>query len=138
MSSCRGIDFSVRTFAVMSSPTRPSPAGRRHGEDPVLVGQGARDAVDLELADERRSRAGEPPVDACAPRPELVLGERVVQREHRGAVRDRAEQLGRRGADALGRRVRRDELGEPSSSARSSPISSSYSASETSGSSSTW
>src|SRR6185437_1131550 len=29
-------------------------AGRGHREDPVLVGQGARDTVDLELADERR------------------------------------------------------------------------------------
>ena len=87
-------------------------ARRRHREDPVLVGQGAGDAVDLELADERGGRAGQSTVDARAPGPELLFGERVVQREHRGSMRDRAEQLGRRGADALGGRVRCDQLRE--------------------------
>ena len=51
-------------------------------------------------------------LDALRPRLQLLARERVVEREHRRAVLDGREQVGRRAADALRGRVGRDELGE--------------------------
>jgi hypothetical protein len=84
----------------MSSPTRPSP-------------RVARDAVDLQLADEPLGLAAQAARDAVAPRVELVEREHVVQRQHRRPVLDGREQLRRRGgADPLRRGIGRDQLGE--------------------------
>ena len=128
----------VRTFAVMSSPTRPSPRVAPLHETPRLVSERDGDAVDLQLA--RVGDAGaDPALDPRGPRLELLAGERVVEREHRA----RGARPARTGRPAS-RRPAGSGLsgvtssGKRSSSARSSLMSSSYSASDTSGSSSTW
>ena len=54
--SVRGTPSTVRTFAVMSSPTRPSPRVAALTRTPALVGERAGDPVDLQLAREPRAR----------------------------------------------------------------------------------
>ena len=85
----------------------------RAGEPAVLIRQGARDPVDLELAHEPVGRATEAARHAIAPGVQLVKREGVVERQHRRAMLHRREQRRHRGLpDALRRRVRRDQLGE--------------------------
>jgi len=76
-------------------------AGRGLHEPPGLVGERAGHAVDLELAREPGAVA-DLLLDPPAPRVELLERERVVEREHRGTVRDRREELGRHPTDPLG------------------------------------
>ena len=74
-----------------------------------------RDAVDLQLDDVGEARV----IDAFSadgahsgiPLADLVVGVRVVDREHRHDVLDRLERRDRLAADALGRAVGGDELG---------------------------
>ena len=113
-------------------------AARRADREPaVLVLQRDREAVELGLGDEA-DRLGDQPLDARAPREQLLARERVVERQHRHAVHDRRERRRRPAARALRRRVGRDERRDArASSSRSSRTSASNSASATSGSSKT-
>ena len=110
--ACGGTPRTVRTFAVMSSPVHAVAARGRPHETPALVRERARHPVDLQLAREPRAVADARARRAASHASSSSKRERVVEREHRRAVRDRREQVGRRAAHALRRRVRRDELGE--------------------------
>ncbi len=96
---------------------RPVTAGRALDKPAALVAEGDREAVDLELRDVaevrrvlRRRRQPEPAPDAGVERPQLVVTERVAERQHRAAVADLVECRADRPAHALGRRIRRDQL----------------------------
>ena len=93
-------------------PRGAVPAGGPPGEHPVLVGHHHRQPVDLQLADEADRAGPDHPFDPLAPGLQLLEGERVVQRQHRGPVRHGGEQLGRGPTHPLRRAVRRDQLGE--------------------------
>src|SRR4030095_7146251 len=95
---------------VLAGP--PVASRRALGQHAVLVGEGARDAVDLQLARVLRARANAA-FDARGPCLELLAAECIVEREHRRSVLDRREQVRGRRTDALRWRVRRDELREP-------------------------
>ena len=93
-------------------------AGRALDEAAALVAQRDREAVDLELRDVaqvrrrlRGRRQAEAAPDARVERPQLVVAERVGEREHRPAVADLVERRADRAADALGRRVRGESSG---------------------------
>ena len=91
----------------------PSVATRRRADEPAsLVGERARHAVDLQLADEPVGRVAEAARDPLVPRLELGEGEGVVQRQHRRTVLDRREQVGGGAPHELRRRIGRDQLGE--------------------------
>ena len=82
----------------------------------VLVHERDRQAVDLRLGLVLDSRVLHPlllqqVVHACLPGAELVLVARVGERQHRLEVRHLLELRERLGANALGRRVGREELG---------------------------
>ncbi len=86
-------------------------AGRAPRVGAVLVGEGHRHPVDLQLADE----LAPPPdhaLDAVAPRVQLLAREGVVEREHLGPVADRREELRGLPAHPLGGAIGRDELGK--------------------------
>ena len=89
----------VLTFGVTSSPVVPSPRVAASHEHTVLVDEGDREAVDLQLADD----LGEPPVEPVAharqPRVELRLVVRVLEREERHLVADVREVVDRGAAD---------------------------------------
>ena len=94
-------------------------AGRALDEAAALVAQADGEAVDLELRDVAEVRGGlgcrrqaEAPPDPRVERPQLLVAERVRERQHRPAVADLVERPGRRAADPLGRRVGRREVGE--------------------------
>ena len=96
---------------------RPVAARRALDEAAALVAERDREAVDLELGDVAeiggRLRGGceaEASPDARVERPQLVVAERVPEREHRPAVADLVERRADRAADALGGRVGRDQL----------------------------
>ena len=96
---------------------RPVAARRALDEAAALVAEGDREAVDLQLRDVaevrgrlRRRRQAEAAPDARVERPQLVVAERVAERQHRPAVADLVERGADRAADALGRRVGRDQL----------------------------
>ena len=100
-------------------------ARRALDEAAALVAQRDREAVDLQLGDvaEVRGRLGrrrqaEAAPDAGVERPQLVVAERVREREHRAAVADLVERARELRADALRRRVRRDERRATRSRAR--------------------
>ena len=81
----------------------------------VLVDQRDREPVDLRLGDELERRILDPLARQVVahpvhPRAQLRLGARVGERQHRLQVRDLVELGDRLAADALGRRVGRDEL----------------------------
>jgi hypothetical protein len=77
----------------------------------VVVHHGHREPVDLRLDHDRRL-APETLDHPRVPGIEIRLVERVVERQEAIGVRHRCEQLARRGADTLGRRVGGDELGK--------------------------
>ncbi len=93
----------------------PVAARRGLDEAAVDVGERHRDPVDLRFAGEVERLevdVGQQPAEPVAPCVELGLAERVVEAHHRDAMADRREELRRRrAADALGRRVRGDDLG---------------------------
>jgi hypothetical protein len=100
-----GIAGIVRRLCVTSSPTSPLPR----------VAQRDRQPVDLRLGDELEARildslAREVVAHALDPGAQLLLRARVGEREHRLQVADLLEPAHRLGADALRRRVGRDEL----------------------------
>ena len=81
----------------------------------LLVADGHRQAVDLQLADvvHRRIRGlAQPTLEAGAPGHELLQLEGIVQRHHPNGVLDRGEGGGRRAADILRRRVGRGQVRE--------------------------
>src|SRR5215210_201920 len=85
-------------------------------EDTVLVGERDREPVDLRLRDVADLAPGdvealELALHALRPGAELVLVPRVGEREHRLVVGDLLELVERLAADALRRRVRREQLG---------------------------
>ena len=103
-----GITAMVRTFAVTSSPTRPSPRVAAVTQPTLLVHQIQGEAVDLELAQE----AGllDPRLAQLADRPrrpavQLLVAEGIVQAHHLDQVLNRSERGRDRPADLLGRRV---------------------------------
>ena len=112
-------------------------ASRAAREEAVLVGQGNGQTVELELADHVELRLFQQVGDAGVPCQELLVVEGVAQAEERDRVLGLREPLQRLRADALGRRVGRDELGILGLDCRNSRIRSSYCASEISGSSRT-
>jgi len=84
-------------------------------EHAVAVQQRDGQPVDLRLADVVELRVldalpGEVVAHAPHPRPQLLLAARVGQRQHRLQVRDLLEVRDRRAADALRRRVGRQQL----------------------------
>ena len=88
----------VRTLAVTSSPTMPSPRVAPRTSKPVLVAQRAGQPVDLGLGHEVERRIGREIEEAADARHELVhllRRHRVVEREHRHGVDDLAERLDR-------------------------------------------
>ncbi len=95
---------------VLADPSVAS--GRGLDEDPPLIGEGAGDAVDLQLAREPRGLP-DGTLHPRAPRIQLLEAERVVEREHRRAVLHGSEERRRRAADRLRRRIGGLELGEP-------------------------
>ena len=118
-------------------PSRPSPRVAPRLNAPVLVQEGHAEAVDLGLADVAEARAGQGALDARLELAEIRLARGVLERQHRRQVLDRGEGVG----DLSRRRAASGESGVTSSgcslsSARSSRMSASYSASETSGRSS--
>ena len=84
-------------------------ARRPDGEATLLVLQGDGEAVELGLGDEAQ-RAGHQPLDARAPRDQLVARERVVERQHRGAVLDGRKRRHRSTTGPLCGRIRSDQL----------------------------
>ncbi len=85
-------------------------------EHAVAVEQGDRQPVDLRLGDELEARvldplAGEVRAHAGDPGAQLLLRARVGQRQHRLQVGDLLQARHRLAADALGRRVGRQQLG---------------------------
>jgi hypothetical protein len=91
-------------------------ARRALNEDAVLVAQRDRQAVDLRLADELKLRALDPFAREVRAHPrdpgaQLLLRARVGQRQHRDLVADLRQRGDRLAADALRRRVGREELG---------------------------
>ncbi len=88
-------------------------AGRADREAPVLVAQTHGQAVELGLHRvlDFLDSQGVPhaPVEGL----DLVVGERIVEREHRQAVRHRLEGGGRDAADSLRRRLRRHQRRKP-------------------------
>ena len=94
-----------------SSPVAPSPRVAPRTKRAVLVAQADRQAVELRLGRVLDC------LDARAPRARAVEGahfllvEGVAERQHRHAVPHLGELRQRRAADALGRRIRRAQLG---------------------------
>ncbi len=87
-------------------------AGHGPGEAAVPVEDGDAEAVDLELGRIGDGPAAEGLLDPGLELADLVLVVAVVDAQHRGPVGDRGEALEGPLADALGRRFRRDQLGE--------------------------
>ena len=87
-------------------------AARRAADElTVLVHERDRGAVDLRLGDVRDGLIGvEPLAHVVRPLLERLVGRHLLERPHRGEVVDFAELVRRRGADALRRRVGRDEV----------------------------
>ena len=110
-----GIARTVRRLAVTSSPTSPSPRVAPRAKTPSLVDERDREAVDLRLGDVARRlldaggrRAG---AHALRPTPRSSsLVARVGERQHRLQMAHLAKPLARLAADALRRRVGRDEV----------------------------
>ena len=115
-------------------------ARQRLHQPPFLVAQRAGQAVDLGLGGERdRLVVGqvEEAADAGDELDHLLVGEGVVEAQHRPRVGDLGEMAGGRGADQRGSANRRGrDAGKAASSAAFSRISASYSASLISGASS--
>ena len=103
----------VRTLGVTSSPRDAVAARGAAHEAAALVGQRDAEAVDLQLGDvgHRRVAKARAFAHALVEGAQLVLVVGVVETEHRADVLDGGETLGRRAGDALGRRVRGDEVG---------------------------
>ena len=135
-----GIDAIVRRLTVTSSPSIAVAARRAADEDAVLVGEVDREPVDLRLDHVRDGLvAVEPLADVVGPLHERLVGRHLLERAHRLEVPHLLELLGRRRADALGRRVGRDELGMLAARARRARRRAGRtSASATDGSSRTW
>ena len=112
IANVRGTPSTVRTFAVMSSPTRPSPRVAARTSTPRSVRQRARDAIDLQLADEPIGWPAEAPREPVGPGLQLLGREGVVERQHRRPVLHRCEQRRWGRADALGWRIGRHRSGE--------------------------
>ena len=85
-------------------------AGGALDEGAVLVDERDGEAVHLRLADEGEVVAAGEGGGASMPGAQLVLGEGVGEAEQRQAVLDDAERGDGLAADALRRRIRRDEL----------------------------
>ena len=86
-------------------------AGRGAHEAAVLVAQAHRQAVELQLADERRRLAVEALDHPLGPGAQFVRVHGVVEAHHRHVVLDGLERRTDRSSDLLGRRVGRDEVG---------------------------
>ena len=104
--ACSGSVRTVRRFAVTSSPVVPSPRVAPCTKDAVLVDEADGEAVELGLAVVRDALDAERVAHAAVERLDVLVGERVVEREHRHAMRDGAERARRRAAHALRRRIR--------------------------------
>ena len=105
----------MRRLWVTSSPTSPLPRVAPRSKHAVAVEQRDRQPVDLRLGDELERRVLDPlarevVAHAVDPGAQLLLRARVGQREHRLQVRDLLELADRLAADALGRRVGRQQL----------------------------
>src|SRR3989304_2075137 len=91
----------------------PAAAARRAADEaPPLVEERHAEAVDLRLADVREPGAGDRAADARLELAQVAGARGVVEREHRPAVFDGLEQVGRGAPDALGGAVVREQVGE--------------------------
>ena len=98
----RGDVLAARAVAAGGAAHQPS----------VLVGERDAEAVDLELGDVGHRPCGvEAAPHALVERAQLLFVVGVVERQHRQQVLDGREPFGRAAADALRRRVGRDEIG---------------------------
>ena len=90
--STSGIVEMVRTFSVTSSPVRPSPRVAARDQPALLVQQRDGQPVDLQLAQVVQIAASDSRSRCTPARPggDVLVGERVVQREHPLDVADRA------------------------------------------------
>ena len=98
------MSFSVFTLAVTSSPSLAVAARRPGDQRAVLVAQRHRQAVDLRLGGEDDLLVlGKPQetADAGDEIDDVVVGEGIVEREHRHRVPHLGEARRRRGAHAL-------------------------------------
>src|SRR5690606_14319000 len=96
-------------------PLLPVAARRALHEFSLLVAKVGGKAVDLRLGEEGNfliRPETQKPAHPAFKLAQLVIIERVVEREHRHPVADRAKALGRRNADLLRRAVGRDKLGK--------------------------
>ncbi len=86
-------------------------ASRADFEQTVLVNQLHRETIELDLGDVFDIAFGlEHPLDAAVEIAHLLRAHRVGEREHHPAVLHDRELFGRCGADALGGRIRRNQL----------------------------
>ena len=101
----------VRTFGGDVFAARAVAARRAAHQPAVLVGERDAQAVNLQLGDvgDRRLEPGAF-AHALVERAQLLLVVGVVEAEHRRDVLDRLETFDRAAADALCRRVGRDEI----------------------------
>ncbi len=108
-----GMSAIVRTLAVTSSPTRPSPRVAALTRKPVFIAQRTRQPVDLGLGGEGEFGRRVEPKKAFYPRDEIlhfVVGENIAQRQHRDGMDDLGEFLRRRRADLPAQRFFLGEL----------------------------
>ncbi len=110
-----GMSAMVRTLAVTSSPTRPSPRVAALDQHAFLIAQRTGQAVDLRLGGEGDVRLRGEAEKAFHARDEFlqfVVGENIAEREHRHGMGDFGEFLGRRRADLAAQRIRAGEFGK--------------------------
>ena len=106
-----GMERTVRRLAVTSSPVVPSPRVAPCDENAVPVGQAHGQAVELGLDRVLELFDAEVLPHPLVEGAHLLLVESVADGQHRRAMAHLAELGERRGADALGRRIRRAQLG---------------------------
>ena len=106
----------VRTLAVTSSPSKPSPRVAPLTSSPPSIAQRARQAVDLGFGRKGKRRVGvkaEEPAHAADEFRDLFVGKNIAERQHRHGVAHLGEFRDRRRADPAARRIRAHELREP-------------------------
>ncbi len=105
-----GTPLIVRTLAVTSSPTRPSPRVIACVRWPPSYTSAIATPSTFSSQVRRGCVPSRPRTVAVVPGAQLLGREGVVQRQHRLAVRDRGERAARRRADLVRRRVRAVQL----------------------------
>ena len=105
-----GIERTVRTFSVTSSPTLPSPRVMPRSSWPSAIDKRQRHAVELQLAHIFDVAAPAEFVNAALPVAQFFFAVSVIEREHGRGMLRLHEAFARLAANALRRRIRRDQL----------------------------